>query len=101
MLPFRSSAIYALLASSTFLEFSTAASGTFDVLTYNVAGLPAILNPNGATDKVANARAIGSLLAAGAYDVAQLQEVCSIQPVREGSQLTRTGFQLPCIHLRD
>ena len=63
-----------LLLLST-LQLANAQSGTFDLLAYNVAGLPAILNPNSGGDKTVNARAIGSQLAAGGYDVVHLQEV--------------------------
>jgi exonuclease III len=54
-----------------------ASTGTFDFLTYNVAGLPAFLNGNGDGYKTVNSRAIGSQLAAGAYDVVHMQEVNS------------------------
>ena len=57
------------------LQLVNAQSGTFDLLAYNVAGLPAILNPNNGGDKTVNARAIGAQLAAGGYDVVHLQEV--------------------------
>ncbi|KAF4449865.1 endonuclease exonuclease phosphatase family [Fusarium albosuccineum] len=51
------------------------ATGKFNFLTYNVAGLPAILNPNGVPgDKGTNANTIGSHLAEQAYDVVHMQE---------------------------
>ncbi|KAJ4244819.1 hypothetical protein NW762_014398 [Fusarium torreyae] len=50
-------------------------TGKFNFLTYNVAGLPAILNNNEVPgDKATNAKLIGSALAKQAYDVAHLQE---------------------------
>ena len=54
---------------------SSSSSGAFDLLTYNVAGLPAILNDNGVPgDKDTNANLIGAHLATGAYDIVHLQE---------------------------
>lgn len=54
---------------------SAETKGTFDFLTFNVAGLPAILNDNGVPgDKKTNAGTIGALLALGGYDVVQMQE---------------------------
>jgi hypothetical protein len=54
-----------------------ATSGTFDVLTMNVAGLPAILNDNAVPgDKQTNAETIGSYFALYNYDVIHVQEVC-------------------------
>lgn len=65
-------AFSALFISSSYAQ----ASGTFDFLTYNVAGLPAFLSGNGVPgDKATNAGTIGSKLAEGAYDVVHLQEV--------------------------
>ncbi|ETI23564.1 hypothetical protein G647_05366 [Cladophialophora carrionii CBS 160.54] len=59
-----------------FLRLSSAAtSGTFDLLTYNIAGLPAFLTDNGVPgDKATNAAAIGSKFAEYAYDVIHVQE---------------------------
>ena len=52
-------------------------TGTFDFLTYNVAGLPSLLSGNGVPgDKGTNAGIIGSKLAERAYDVVHMQEVC-------------------------
>ncbi|KAF4974429.1 hypothetical protein FZEAL_8672 [Fusarium zealandicum] len=54
---------------------SAQASGKFDFLTYNVAGLPAILNNNGVPgDKGTNSNTIGSRLAENGYDIVHLQE---------------------------
>lgn len=53
---------------------SAAASGKFSVLTYNVAGLPAIINGNGSGNKTANTLDIGSRFAAGGWDVIHVQE---------------------------
>jgi hypothetical protein len=53
-------------------------SGTFDFLTFNVAGLPAILSGNGVPgDKATNAGTIGSKLAQGNFDIVHMQEVSS------------------------
>lgn len=58
-------------------------SGTFDFLTYNVAGLPEFLSDNGVPgDKTTNARTIGSKLAERAYDVVHMQEVHFAQKMR-------------------
>jgi hypothetical protein len=76
-----------------------AATGSFDVLTYNVAGLPAILNPNQGGDKVVNSRLIGSKLAQGAFDVAQLQEVRTTITMKFSIILNHQGLQLPCLYL--
>lgn len=67
-----------LLSTAALLARLSAAQSTvaFDFLTYNVAGLPALLNGNdvpGDTADVANI--IGSKLAAGDYDVVHMQEV--------------------------
>ena len=76
MYAFRGVTAGALLLLPFFLHSVVAQSGTFDFVTYNVAGLPAILNDNGGSgDKEADANAIGSLLAAGAYDIVHMQEV--------------------------
>lgn len=54
---------------------SAQTSGSFDFLSYNVAGLPPIFNDNGVPgDKGTNANTIGSHLAEGAYDIVHLQE---------------------------
>lgn len=51
-------------------------SGTFDFLTYNVAGLPAFLSGNGVPgDKGTNANTIGSKLAERSFDIVHMQEV--------------------------
>lgn len=74
----RSVSVSCLLTSALFLLPSTLAqtSGTFDFLTYNVAGLPAFLSDNGVPgDKTTNARTIGSKFAQYGYDVIHVQEV--------------------------
>ncbi|KAM5349419.1 hypothetical protein ACJ41O_005924 [Fusarium nematophilum] len=54
---------------------STQSTGSFDFLTYNVAGLPAILNNNEVPgDKETNSELIGSHLAAQKYDIVHMQE---------------------------
>jgi hypothetical protein len=69
-------AAQAILLLPALFQTTFAQSGSFDFLTYNVAGLPAILNGNGESgDKEANANTIGSKLAAGDYDIVHMQEV--------------------------
>lgn len=52
-----------------------ATSGQFDVLSFNVAGLPAILNGNEVPgDKTNNSKAIGAKFAEYDYDVIHVQE---------------------------
>jgi hypothetical protein len=65
------------LAAASFISTATAAvSGTFDVLTMNVAGLPAILNSNDVPgDKTTNAATIGTYFAQYDYDMIHMQEV--------------------------
>ncbi|KAJ6578583.1 mannose-binding lectin [Mycena sp. CBHHK59/15] len=54
---------------------ASAAAGTFNVLSMNVAGLPAILNSNGESgDKTTNTMIIGQDLATYDYDVIHVQE---------------------------
>lgn len=56
---------------------AAATSGTFSILSMNVAGLPAILNSNDVPgDKITNAATIGSKFAEYNYDVIHVQEVC-------------------------
>ncbi|PKS05434.1 hypothetical protein jhhlp_008810 [Lomentospora prolificans] len=52
-----------------------ATSGTFDILTMNVAGLPPILNGNDVPgDKATNARTIGAYFTQYGYDIINMQE---------------------------
>ncbi|PYH98453.1 endonuclease/exonuclease/phosphatase family protein [Aspergillus ellipticus CBS 707.79] len=61
-----------LLAS---LPAALATSGAFDVLSFNVAGLPSILNGNDVLgDKTTNSEEIGTLFAEYNYDVLHVQE---------------------------
>lgn len=54
---------------------SAQSSGTFNLLTYNVAGLPSWLGDNGIPgDKGTNAASIGALFASGGYDIIHIQE---------------------------
>jgi hypothetical protein len=65
------------LASASCLAQAVVAqtSGSFDILTYNVAGLPAILNGNGVPgDKGVNSNNIGSALAKHSFDIVNMQE---------------------------
>jgi hypothetical protein len=64
--------IAATLASTA---SAIATSGEFNVLAFNVAGLPAILNSNDVSgDKATNAGTIGTLFAEYDYDVIHVQE---------------------------
>lgn len=66
-----------LLAAASALSATAVAqsSGTFNFLTYNVAGLPAIFNDNGVPgDKDVNSNIIGTHLAEQGYDVVHMQE---------------------------
>ena len=70
------SPIFLLAASAASLAASQATSGDFNVLSFNVAGLPAILNSNDVPgDKATNAGTIGTLFAKYDYDVIHVQEV--------------------------
>ncbi|KAF2220449.1 Endonuclease/exonuclease/phosphatase [Elsinoe ampelina] len=63
-----------VLLSLPLLTFAQT-SGSLSVLTFNVAGLPDVINDNAVPgDKTTNARTIGTKLAAAAYDVVHLQE---------------------------
>lgn len=65
-----------LVAASLLCGTASAASGTFDILTFNVAGLPAFLQGNGQSgDKTANTKLIGSKFAQNGYDIIHVQEV--------------------------
>ncbi len=67
----------AALTAALLLDGTLAAtSGRFNVLSMNVAGLPAILNSNDVPgDKATNAATIGSKFAVSNYDVIHVQEV--------------------------
>lgn len=67
---------YALTIAGLLGATATAqSSGTFNLLTYNVAGLPSWLGDNGVPgDKATNAASIGARLAATGYDFVNLQE---------------------------
>ena len=65
------------VAAATLLSFTSAAptAGDFDVVTINVAGLPALFNGNDVPgDKATNSRAIGTLLGRYGYDIVNMQE---------------------------
>lgn len=69
-----------LLASLAIPLAFTADTGSFDVLTFNVAGLPSILSGNDVPgDKETNSRTIGSKFAEYDYDFIHVQEVCTVQ----------------------
>ena len=65
-----------VLPLSAALPVWTASTGKFNVLSFNIAGLPAIFNSNGVPgDKSTNAETIGTKFAQYGYDVIQVQEV--------------------------
>ncbi|KAJ9603804.1 hypothetical protein H2200_011990 [Cladophialophora chaetospira] len=64
-----------ILTFSYIRQCSAAKSGTFDLLTYNIAGLPSFLEDNGIPgDKSTNAGSIGAKFAQYGYDVIHVQE---------------------------
>ena len=73
-------AALALVAAATLPRVcGQAASGHFNVLSLNVAGLPAILNGNGEGDdaaKQANTLLMGTDMVKFNYSVVHVQEVC-------------------------
>lgn len=65
-----------LAASAAIAGTALAASGDFNVLTMNVAGLPAILQGNDVPgDKTVNSKTMGSKFSEYNYDVIHVQEV--------------------------
>lgn len=61
---------------------AAATSGSFDILTMNVAGLPSILQSNDVPgDKATNAGTIGSDFAKYGYDVINVQEVSAVAAI--------------------
>lgn len=57
------------------VALSAATKGTFDAMTFNVAGLPAILNGNDVPgDKTTNTASIGKLFAQYSTDIIHVQE---------------------------
>jgi hypothetical protein len=77
---FSLAAVAATLSSSV---SAAATSGDLNILSFNVAGLPAILNDNAVPgDKATNAGTIGSLFAKYDYDVIHVQEdMCPLKPL--------------------
>jgi hypothetical protein len=75
MVALSSLAVEVLALGSILFQRGGAASGTFDLLTYNIAGLPQVLTDNGVSgDKATNAGTIGSKFAQYDYDVIHVQE---------------------------
>lgn len=65
-----------ILRLSAALPVWAATTGRFNVLSFNVAGLPDILNSNDVPgDKSTNTEAIGAKFAQYGYDVIHVQEV--------------------------
>jgi len=70
------SLLFSLAAASLASSISAAAtSGDFNILSFNVAGLPALFNDNSVPgDKATNAGTIGTLFTQYDYDVINVQE---------------------------
>jgi hypothetical protein len=87
----------AALASSV---AAAATSGEFNVLSFNVAGLPSILNDNSVPgDKATNAGTIGTLFAKYDYDVIHVQEDFAYHAVSQESILWQLTHQRNKVHL--
>ena len=96
MLAFSHFAVQILAFISVTSQSSAAKSGTFDLLTYNIAGLPSFLSDNGIPgDKATNTGTIGAKFAQYGYDVIHVQEVGTRLPYEPDQMLTSTGFCLP------
>lgn len=68
--------VLSLAAASLASTVLAATSGTFDILSMNVAGLPAILQTNDVPgDKATNAGLIGQYFAQYDFDIINMQEV--------------------------
>ena len=68
------SSIFSLAAVAASIP-AAATGGDFNILTFNVAGLPSIFNDNSVPgDKATNAGTIGSKFAEYDYDVIHVQE---------------------------
>lgn len=66
-----------ILPLTSALPVWSATNGRFNVLSFNIAGLPQALNSNGVEgDKGTNAETIGAKFAQYDYNVIQVQEVC-------------------------
>lgn len=64
-----------LAGALAFFGAAEALSGTFDLLTYNIAGLPEWISDNGIPgSKDKNTERIGSIIAQQGYDVVHVQE---------------------------
>ncbi|KAJ6486727.1 Endonuclease/exonuclease/phosphatase [Mycena sanguinolenta] len=72
----RRALVLALIAlNAAHVHAQSASSGTFDILSMNVAGLPEILNGNGETgDKTTNTASIGQDMTDFVYDIIHVQE---------------------------
>jgi hypothetical protein len=95
----------AVAATFTSSVSAAATSGDFNILSFNVAGLPAILNDNAVPgDKATNAGTIGSLFAKYDYDVIHVQEDMYPLSIFESRDRTITDLfrtlQLSRLYLR-
>lgn len=71
-------------------------SGTFQILSFNIAGLPEKINDNGIPGgKEKSTRTIGTKLKQSTYDIINVQEVTAHQSSTSRSYLTGQGLPLP------
>ena len=94
---------FSLAAAAASLVSSVSAAATtgdFNVLTMNVAGLPAILNGNDVPgDKTTNSLLIGTLLAKYDYDIIHVQEGQLKLKISYCTITDCVRLQLPCFYL--
>ena len=98
-----SSLLLNLAVASLVASFTAAASnGDFNILSFNVAGLPSILNDNDVPgDKATNAGTIGTLFTKYDYDVIHVQE--GTNQILQAFGLNaddHVRLCIPCRHLR-
>lgn len=98
---FSLAAVAATFASSA---SAPATSGDFNVLSFNVAGLPAIFNSNDVPgDKATNAGTIGTLFAEYDYNVIHVQEdMCSVSSTfvfNPGNHVFQSNQKLTIQHI--
>jgi hypothetical protein len=73
---------------------SAALSGTFSVLSFNVAGLPEIINGNDVPgDKTTNTEIIGERFVEYGYDIIQVQEVHPLYPIMHHQAISKTKLR--------
>lgn len=97
------SLLLSLAVASLVPSFAAAVSdGDFNILSFNVAGLPSILNDNSVPgDKATNAGTIGTLFAKYDYDIINVQE--GTDQIFHRFGLNANGYFrlcIPCRYLR-